>query len=291
MELFQQIAPLRERLRELRRQGKSVAFVPTMGNLHQGHLELVRQAQQVADIVVVSIYVNPTQFGEGEDFEEYPRTLERDRVKLDESGATILFAPTDAEIYPPDSHSGGAAGRSLLTQVVVPGLSDILCGASRPGHFTGVATVVTKLLNIVQPDIALFGEKDFQQLMVIRRLVEELNLPVRVVGVPTWREEDGLAMSSRNGYLTPEQRRQAPTLYHTLQWICRQLEAGSKDFSRIEAQGEERLREAGFSPDYLSVRDAATLQPAKPEVGLVVVVAAAVLGSTRLIDNCVANLR
>ncbi len=291
MELFREIGPLRGRLRELRQQGQSVAFVPTMGNLHQGHLELIRQAQRRAAIVVVSIYVNPIQFGEGEDFEEYPRTLEQDRKKLESVGATILFAPTDAEIYPLGAQPGGAVARSSLTQVVVPGLSDILCGASRPGHFSGVATVVTKLLNIVQPDIALFGEKDFQQLMVIRRLVNELNLPVEIAGVPTWREEDGLAMSSRNGYLTSEERRQAPTLYRTLQWVCRQLEGGRGDFSQIEEQAVEQLRGAGFVPDYLSIRDGSTLQPASPGGDLVVVVAAARLGSTRLIDNCMANLR
>ncbi len=285
MDEFNKIESLRTHLGQLRGDGESIAFVPTMGNLHQGHLELVRQARQLASVVVVSIYVNPTQFGEGEDFDDYPRTLQQDRNKLESVGADVLFTPSDAEIYP-----HGTGDRALLTRVEVPGISDQLCGSSRPGHFVGAATVVTKLLNIVQPKAALFGRKDYQQLLVIRRLVEELNLPVEVIGVPTWREQDGLAMSSRNRYLTSEEREQAPLLYQTLQWVSRQLEAGREDYIQIEQEGESRLQQAMFVVDYLSVMQPSLL-PAQSGSRSLIVLAAANMGSTRLIDNCMVNLR
>jgi len=280
---FSQIESLRRYLAELRRSEELIAFVPTMGNLHEGHLELVRQAKQHASEVVVSIYVNPTQFGEGEDFEDYPRTLQRDREKLESVGASVLFLPSNGEIYP-------AGDRAALTTVEVPELSDRLCGRSRPGHFAGVATVVTKLLNIVQPNMALFGEKDYQQLLIIRHLAADLNIPVEIIGVPTFREDDGLAMSSRNGYLTTAERAQAPHLYQTLQWVCRQLEAGREDYSQIEQEGKFRLQEVGFVVDYLSIMQPSLLA-AQSGGQLLVVLGAVNIGSTRLIDNCTVNLR
>ncbi len=283
MKEFSQIESLRRYLAELRRSEELIAFVPTMGNLHEGHLELVRQAKQHASEVVVSIYVNPTQFGEGEDFEDYPRTLQRDREKLESVGASVLFLPSNGEIYP-------AGDRAALTTVEVPELSDRLCGRSRPGHFAGVATVVTKLLNIVQPNMALFGEKDYQQLLIIRHLAADLNIPVEIIGVPTFREDDGLAMSSRNGYLTTAERAQAPHLYQTLQWVCRQLEAGREDYSQIEQEGEFRLQEVGFVVDYLSIMQPSLLA-AQSGGQLLVVLGAVNIGSTRLIDNCTVNLR
>lgn len=283
MKEFSQIESLRRYLAELRRSEELIAFVPTMGNLHEGHLELVRQAKQHASEVVVSIYVNPTQFGEGEDFEDYPRTLQRDREKLESVGASVLFLPSNGEIYP-------AGDRAALTTVEVPELSDRLCGRSRPGHFAGVATVVTKLLNIVQPNMALFGEKDYQQLLIIRHLAADLNIPVEIIGVPTFREDDGLAMSSRNGYLTTAERAQAPHLYQTLQWVCRQLEAGREDYSQIEQEGKFRLQEVGFVVDYLSIMQPSLLA-AQSGGQLLVVLGAVNIGSTRLIDNCTVNLR
>lgn len=283
MERVEQIAPLREQVRAFRQAGDRIAFVPTMGNLHQGHLELVRQAKRRAERVVVSIYVNPTQFGEGEDLDAYPRTLQRDCELLQAEGADLLFAPDDAVIY-------GDAVRTDLTRVEVPVVSDQLCGASRPGHFSGVATVVTKLFNMVQPELALFGEKDFQQLLVIRKVVEELNLPVEIVGIPTFREADGLAMSSRNGYLSAQERQIAPTLNRVLQSICRQLRAGRRDYAELEGEGIQQLNGAGFVTDYLSIRQQ-NLESPSAETKKWVVLAAAVLGSTRLIDNCPLVLR
>lgn len=252
-----------------------MALVPTMGNLHQGHLELVRRAR--ADRVVVSIFVNPLQFGEGEDYEAYPRTLEADAEKLGFLGVDMLFTPEVPVMYSsaPDFH----------TRVEVPGLSDILCGAYRPGHFIGVATVVCKLLNIIQPDTALFGEKDFQQLLIIRRMVKDLCIPVKVVGVSTLRESDGLAMSSRNSYLTPEERGRAPGLYQTLQWVREQIVQGRDDFDVLEQEAAGLLRDAGLWPDYVSVRRCADLGPPGPGDGELIVLAAANLGRARLIDN------
>lgn len=282
MEVVEQVESLRERLGHFRQNGARIAFVPTMGNLHQGHLELVRQARQRADRVVVSIYVNPTQFGEGEDLDAYPRTLQRDSEQLIAEGCDLLFTPNDQVMY-------GSEDRAELTQIEVPGISDQLCGASRPGHFSGVATVVAKLFNLVQPDVALFGEKDFQQLLVIRRLVAELNFPIEIVGVSTMREEDGLAMSSRNGYLSPEERLVAPVLNRLLQSMCRQLLEGRSDYVALEEEGVAQLEEAGFEPDYLSIRRQDLKNPSKNEKKLVIL-AAARLGSTRLIDNCPIDL-
>ncbi len=265
-------------VRRWKHAGQRVAFVPTMGNLHQGHLELCRQAAIKADRVVVSIYVNPLQFGEGEDFDQYPRTLEQDRLLLTRESVSLLFTPTDEVIYP--------QGRRASTQVVVPELSDILCGSSRPGHFIGVTTVVAKLLNIVQPDVVLLGEKDFQQLYLIRRMVADLFMSPQVIGVPTVREADGLAMSSRNSYLDAEQRARAPALYRCLRRLRERLQAGERDIAALEQQGREALAEAGLRPDYVSIRKATNLASLRePDGEELVILGAAYLGETRLIDN------
>ncbi|MDX9873671.1 MAG: pantoate--beta-alanine ligase [Spongiibacteraceae bacterium] len=273
---------LRAALAADRAAGKRVALVPTMGNLHDGHLQLVRRAQKLADVVVVSIFVNPLQFGANEDLDSYPRTLAADREKLFAEGVQYLFHPTVDEIYP--------AGMAAHTTVNVPELSDTLCGASRPGHFTGVATVVTKLLNIVQPEVAVFGEKDFQQLAVIRRMVADLCIPVTIVGVGTARAEDGLALSSRNGYLSEEQRRIAPRLHAILQECREAIACGFDNYDELEEHARAALTEAGFRPDYVSIRDARTLREVTPETEQIVVLGAAWLGQPRLIDNVTLNL-
>jgi pantoate--beta-alanine ligase len=272
----ERVSELRERVAAWRVAGERVAFVPTMGNLHAGHLCLVREARARADRVVASIFVNPLQFGPSEDLDAYPRTLDEDRRLLVETGCDLLFAPRVGEVYP--------RGQETQTRVEVPGLSDILCGASRPGHFVGVATVVCKLLNMAQPDVALFGEKDFQQLMVIRRMVEDLVMPVEIVGVPTVREPDGLAMSSRNGYLTAEERRLAPALRRVLIAAAESLRAG-ESVARVEQAALESLAAAGLRPDYLSVRRAGDLASADPDDRDLIILAAAYLGRARLIDN------
>jgi pantoate--beta-alanine ligase len=267
---------LRERVQQWRRRGERIAFVPTMGNLHAGHGSLVQQASTLADHVIASIFVNPLQFGPNEDFAAYPRTPEDDRKLLESLHVEVLFAPEVVDIYP--------RGQETTARVHVPGLEDILCGAFRPGHFMGVATVVTKLLNLVQPDVALFGEKDFQQLMVIRRAAEDLCMPIEIVGVPTAREVDGLAMSSRNRYLTPEQRAVAPSIFAALDRARVAVESGARDYSALEKQGIESLQQAGFRPDYFSIRDALTLQEPGDSPDLVVLTAARI-GRARLIDN------
>ncbi len=277
MQTISEVEPLRQRIRDWRKAGERIGFVPTMGNLHEGHLALVEAAARRCERTVVSIFVNPMQFGEGEDFESYPRTLEEDQRKLQEAGVELLFAPSAKTIYP--------QGNRMQTRVEVPGLSDILCGASRPGHFIGVATVVCKFFNLVQPDLAVFGEKDYQQLMVIRRMVDDLAMPVEIVGLPIVREADGLAMSSRNGYLTPREREQAPKLYENLQLTARALRAGDRDYALLEAKGRELLGSAGFDVDYFVIRRAGDLSmPARDDQNLVIL-AAAFMGSTRLIDN------
>ena len=269
-------------LREERMRGRSIAFVPTMGNLHEGHLKLVRKAQELCDVVVASIFVNPMQFGPGEDLDAYPRTLMADKEKLFAEGVKMLYAPTVGEIYP--------EGLEAQSSVSVPGLSDTLCGANRPGHFTGVATVVTKLFNIVQPDVAVFGEKDFQQLSIIRKLVSDLCLPIDIVGVPTARAEDGLALSSRNGYLTDEQRKQAPTLNKVLQECREAIACGFDNFLELEAHAKLKLIQAGFEPDYFEIRDACSLAAVTEDTEELAILAAARLGQPRLIDNVRLNL-
>ena len=262
---------------EQHRGGRRVALVPTMGNLHEGHLALVRLARERADTVVASIFVNPLQFGRGEDFGRYPRTLQRDLELLEGEGAAAVFAPGVDDMYPD--------GQEQQTTVEVPRLSSVLEGAFRPGHFAGVATVVTKLFGIVTPDIAVFGEKDFQQLAVIRQLVRDLDFGVEIVAGPTVREPDGLALSSRNQYLSPGQRQQAPALYRTLAAARRRLAAGDRSFAAIEEEGKAALAAVGFEPDYVAIRRASDLAlPGEADKDLVVL-GAARLGATRLIDN------
>jgi len=273
---------LRQRVSQWRRKGERVAFVPTMGNLHAGHGSLVSRASQLADHVIVSIFVNPLQFGPNEDFAAYPRTLEDDKQLLRSLQAELLFAPEVADIYP--------QGQETTARVHVPGLEDILCGAFRPGHFMGVATVVTKLLNLVQPDVALFGEKDFQQLMIIRRAATDLCMPVEIIGVPTTREPDGLAMSSRNRYLLAEQRAVAPKIFEALEHARNVVESGSKDFAGLEQAGADSLSQAGFKPDYFAIRDAHTLQSPNDRSKDLVILTAARIGRARLIDNVRATL-
>ena len=272
------VQELRATVADWRRAGEQIAFVPTMGNLHSGHLDLMREAGSRAGRVVTSIFVNPMQFGEGEDFDAYPRTLEQDSEKLRQLGVDLLFAPEVTTIYP-------AGSTEYQTRVEVPGLSDVLCGASRPGHFVGVATVVCKLFNLVQPDLAVFGQKDFQQLMVIRRMAADLAFPIGIVGKETVRESDGLALSSRNGYLSAQERATAPLLYRTLQETAEAIKAGNRDYTGLEKAAEAVLQEAGFRPDYYAIRRAEDLAPAQDSGEDLVVLAAAYLGTTRLIDN------
>ncbi len=275
MQQITKVKALRSCVRDWHQQGQSVALVPTMGNLHVGHLQLVKQAKELADKVIVSIFVNPTQFVAGEDFDTYPRTIEDDLAELEGIGPDLIFIPEVDEVYP--------AGLDGETQVVVPELDSIFCGAFRPGHFTGVATVVSKLLNMVQPDIALFGNKDYQQLLVIKRLVTDLCIPVEVVGVETVREESGLALSSRNRYLTPEEKVLAAELYQALSGIAEAVKAGGNDYQQLEAEAIAHLEGKGFKTEYLSIRNASNL--GEPTEGELVVLAAAWLGKARLIDN------
>ena len=268
---------LRQQLHLLRSGGGRVAFVPTMGNLHAGHAQLVRHARAVAQCVVVSVFVNPLQFGPGEDYATYPKTIEADSALLDELQADVLFLPGVEEMYP------GGAGATV--SVVVPGLNAILEGAHRPTHFDGVSTVVAKLFGLVQPDIAVFGEKDYQQLLIIRRMVADLCMPIRIDAVATVREADGLAMSSRNGYLGEVERGMATQLYQTLLDVKALVEAGETDLAGVERAACEQLAEAGFEPDYVSVRRAADLAEPVPGERALRVLAAARLGTTRLIDN------
>ena len=277
MNTVKTVLELRAAVARARGEGKRVAFVPTMGNLHSGHAALVTKAAQRADFVVASIFVNPLQFGPSEDLDKYPRTLAADQERLLEAGCNLLFAPTVEEMYPD--------GMGVQTRVSVPQLSEGLCGASRPGHFEGVATVVSKLFNMVQPDLAVFGQKDFQQLAVIRALVRDLNMPIQIIGEPTVRAEDGLALSSRNGYLSEEQRATAPVVYRTLSQMADAIRLGDRDFCTLVTQGRQALAAAGLKPDYLEVRQARNLLPATREDRDLVILVAAFLGKTRLIDN------
>ncbi|MDP5030094.1 MAG: pantoate--beta-alanine ligase [Paraglaciecola sp.] len=277
MQIISDIPVLREQRREWQASAKVIAFVPTMGNLHQGHLNLVREAKKHADIVVVSIFVNPMQFGPDEDLDAYPRTLNDDAAKLEALDVSVLFVPKVSDIY--------ARGLEQQTFVEVPGISYMICGASRPGHFRGVATIVCKLFNMVQPNLAFFGEKDFQQLQVIKAMVTDLSMNLQVIGVATTRESDGLAMSSRNQYLNAEQRALAPILYEQLTIIASAIEQGRRDFSMLVSLGKQHLAELGFNPDYIEIRNAENLLPPGHEDTQLVILAAAFLGKTRLIDN------
>jgi len=268
---------LRAAITVARRKSKTVGFVPTMGNLHAGHIELVRRAKNLCDIVVVSIFVNPLQFGANEDLDSYPRTIGADKEKLFGEGIQLLFAPEVKEIYP--------EGMATQTQVNVPEICNALCGADRPGHFLGVATVVTKLFNIVQPDLAVFGQKDFQQLAIIRKIVEDLCLPIEIIGQATARAKDGLALSSRNSFLSEEHRNCAPSLHKILQQCRDAIACGYDNYTELEQYACDQLLSAGFIPDYFSILDSKTLKAANDNTEELVLAVAAHLGSTRLIDN------
>ena len=280
MLIIETLPLLRQQIRRLRMEGKRVALVPTMGNLHDGHMKLVDEAR--ADVVVVSIFVNPMQFDRPEDLARYPRTLQEDCEKLNKRKVDLVFAPSVKEIYP--------NGTETHTYVDVPGLSTMLEGASRPGHFRGVSTIVSKLFNLVQPDIACFGEKDFQQLALIRKMVADMGFDIEIIGVPIMRAKDGLALSSRNGYLTAEQRKIAPGLYKVLSSIADKLQAGERDLDEIIAIAGQELNEKGFRADDIQIRDADTLLEVSENSKRAVILVAAWLGDARLIDNKMVEL-
>ncbi len=277
MVCIRSMSGLRKQLAAWRRDGAGIALVPTMGNLHAAHLSLVKEAQRRAQRVVVSTFVNPLQFGPDEDYARYPRTPGADRQKLADLGVDAWFSPSVAEMYP--------RGLEAAAFVEVPMLSRILCGAFRPGHFRGVATVVAKLFNLVQPDVAVFGEKDYQQLLIIQQMAADLNFPVEIVGVPIVREADGLAMSSRNRYLSKEERARAPRLYQALGEVREAILGGERDFKALAEQQMVRLTEAGFKPDYFEIRRAKDLSEPDPDDRPLRILTAAWLGQTRLIDN------
>lgn len=283
MRTISDIYRLRQIITDWRSQGLRIALVPTMGNLHRGHLHLVEHAQSLASKVVTSVFVNPMQFDRRDDLEAYPRTLDADRRKLEALESDLLFAPNLGEIYP--------RGFEHTTRVEVPGLSDILCGANRPGHFRGVATVVTKLFNMVQPDVAIFGEKDYQQLFIIRRLTTDLNMPIEVVGAKTVRESDGLAMSSRNGYLTEDERKRAPALYRILNETVERVKHGDRNYPRLEQYAAQQLEKFDLKPEYISVLRQQDLGPAETGDNELVILSAAWLGKARLIDNISFSLK
>ncbi|EIQ0244920.1 pantoate--beta-alanine ligase [Escherichia coli] len=282
MLIIETLPLLRQQIRRLRMEGKRVALVPTMGNLHDGHMKLVDEAKARADVVVVSIFVNPMQFDRPEDLARYPRTLQEDCEKLNKRKVDLVFAPSVKEIYP--------NGTETHTYVDVPGLSTMLEGASRPGHFRGVSTIVSKLFNLVQPDIACFGEKDFQQLALIRKMVADMGFDIEIIGVPIMRAKDGLALSSRNGYLTAEQRKIAPGLYKVLSSIADKLQAGERDLDEIIAIAGQELNEKGFRSDDIQIRDADTLLEISENSKRAVILVAAWLGDARLIDNKLVEL-
>lgn len=282
MQKIADIVKLREQRRSWQLEGKVIGFVPTMGNLHDGHLQLVREAKKQCDIVVVSIFVNPMQFGPNEDLDAYPRTMEEDCNKLESLEVDCLFTPDSEAIY--------ARGLEQQTFVEVPGISYMICGASRPGHFRGVATIVCKLFNMVQPNHAFFGEKDFQQLQVIKAMVQDLSMNLTIHGVATVREQDGLAMSSRNGYLNDKERAIAPKLYAALLTLSEQIISGRRDFRQLVKEHSLFLNNAGFKTDYIEIRCAETLMHPSHEDTELVILAAAFLGKTRLIDNLPVSL-
>ncbi len=281
MQIFHTIQGLRDALNEARQQGKRIGFVPTMGNLHDAHIELIKNAQQSNDIVVCSIFVNGLQFGLNEDWDKYPRTFEGDCNKLREVGCDFLFHPDDNEMYP--------NGLDTQTRVICSTMTDVLCGASRPGHFEGVTTVVTKLFNIVQPDEAVFGAKDYQQLAVIRRMVEDLCMPVEITASPIHREPDGLAMSSRNGFLSKDERLKASQLNKSLNWVADQIKAGNRDFIALEEEANRQIEAAGFKPDYVTISNSKTLELAAVDDEHITVLGAMYTSSARLIDNISLN--
>nr|WP_237461759.1 pantoate--beta-alanine ligase [Pluralibacter gergoviae] len=273
---------LRQHIRRLRQEGKRIALVPTMGNLHDGHMKLVDEARARADVVVVSIFVNPMQFDRPDDLARYPRTLQEDSEKLNKRKVELVFAPAPAEVYP--------QGTDSQTYVEVPGISTMLEGASRPGHFRGVSTIVSKLFNMVQPDIACFGEKDYQQLALIRKMVADMGYDIEIVGVPIVRAKDGLALSSRNGYLTSDQRKIAPGLNKVMTEVADKLQAGERELEEIIALAAQALNEKGFRADDIQIRDADTLLELGEGSRRAVILMAAWLGQARLIDNRVVEL-
>jgi pantoate--beta-alanine ligase len=277
MQVFHHIQSLRDALAIERNAGKRIGFVPTMGNLHDAHIELVKIAQGNCDVVVTSIFVNPLQFGLNEDWDKYPRTLAADSAKLEAAGCDYLFCPNDKEIYP--------NGMAEQTRVIVPSMTDVLCGASRPGHFEGVTTVVTKLFNIVQPDEAVFGIKDFQQLAVIRRMVEDLCIPITIVAGEIVREADGLAMSSRNGFITADERPRVAQLNRSLNWIKQEITQGRHDFSGLIETAKEQIHTAGFKVDYVSICNSRTLEMAAHDDKEITILGAMYTQGARLIDN------
>ena len=273
------IVDLRDELTETRKLKKKISLVPTMGNIHEGHLSLIKNAQKQSDYVVVSIFVNPTQFVAGEDFNEYPRTLDSDIELISKLNVNLVFIPEAIELYPMNN--------KISTEVSIPELESIYCGKHRPGHFRGVATIVSKLFNIVQPDIAIFGEKDYQQLLIIRSLVKNLFLPIEIISLPTVREASGLAMSSRNNYLTEPERQKAPMLYECIKTTVNLIINGAKDYEKLEREAKLFLEKAGFKIEYYNICDSETLGPVQGKT--LVVLAAVWLGKTRLIDNATAH--
>ncbi|MDG1486146.1 MAG: pantoate--beta-alanine ligase [Porticoccaceae bacterium] len=283
MKVFHTVNGLRDDLNKDRRQGLRIGFVPTMGNLHDGHLALIKQARESNDMVVCSIFVNALQFGLNEDWDKYPRTYQGDCDKLREAGCDYLFHPDDTEMYP--------NGLDTQSRVICPTMTDVLCGASRPGHFEGVTTVVSKLFNIVQPDEAIFGIKDYQQLAVIRRMAEDLCMPVQISAAPIHRESDGLAMSSRNSYITDDERPRVTVLKQSLEWIAEQIGAGNKDFNQLEASARQKIIEAGFSIDYVTISNSKTLDPAANDDLEITILGAMFTEAARLIDNLSVDLK
>ena len=282
MLIIETLPLLRQHIRRLRQDGKRIALVPTMGNLHDGHMKLVDTAKASADVVVASIFVNPMQFDRAEDLARYPRTLQDDCEKLNKRKVDLVFAPAAAEIYP--------QGTESQTYVDVPGLSTMLEGASRPGHFRGVSTIVSKLFNLIQPDVACFGEKDFQQLALIRKMVADMGYDIEIIGVPIMRAKDGLALSSRNGYLSAEQRKIAPGLYKVMKRAAEKLAAGERNLDEIIAIAGQELNEKGFRADDIQIRDADTLLELTENSQRAVILMAAWLGEARLIDNQIVAL-
>lgn len=282
MQVFHTVNGLREILRKHRNLGQKIGFVPTMGNLHDGHLALIKQAKQTNDVVVCSIFVNALQFGLNEDWDKYPRTYNSDCEKLDQEGCDYLFYPEDGEMYP--------NGLDTQSRVICPTMTDVLCGASRPGHFEGVTTVVSKLFNIVQPDEAIFGIKDYQQLAVIKRMTEDLCLPVKIISAPIHRESDGLAMSSRNSYINEDERPKVKVLKQVLELIAQQIKAGNLEFTQLEMEAKKRIESEGFKADYVTISNSKTLESAAVDDREITILGAMYTDSARLIDNISINL-